>query len=267
MDLKTVTLAYFSPTGTTKKVLEGITETIGANSVRHIDLTRPEILSKEIPGIKEGLAILGAPVYAGRIPPEAEERFRKLKGNDIPAVVIALYGNREYEDALIELRDIAVRQGFKPVAGGVFIGEHSFTSEEIPLAAGRPDAQDIDIARDLGRKIAVKMKAIERPADIPELSVPGNIPFRERVNHDNTPPETNNRYCMKCQACVGACPTAAVTFNGEVITDADSCILCCACVKYCPTGARQITNPMIGRIRKWLSETCKERKEPEIFVD
>jgi ferredoxin len=267
MDLKTVTLAYFSPTGTTKKVLEGITETIGANSVRHIDLTRPEILSKEIPGIKEGLAILGAPVYAGRIPPEAEERFRKLKGNDIPAVVIALYGNREYEDALIELRDIAVRQGFKPVAGGVFIGEHSFTSEEIPLAAGRPDAQDIDIARDLGRKIAVKMKAIERPADIPELSVPGNIPFRERVNHDNTPPETDNRYCMKCQACVGACPTAAVTFNGEVITDADSCILCCACVKYCPTGARQITNPMIGRIRKWLSETCKERKEPEIFVD
>jgi ferredoxin len=267
MDLKTVTLAYFSPTGTTKKVLEGITETIGANSVRHIDLTRPEILSKEIPGIKEGLAILGAPVYAGRIPPEAEERFRKLKGNDIPAVVIALYGNREYEDALIELRDIAVRQGFKPVAGGVFIGEHSFTSEEIPLAAGRPDAQDIDIARDLGRKIAVKMKAIERPADIPELSVPGNIPFRERVNHDNTPPETDNRYCMKCQACVGACPTAAVTFNGEVITDADSCILCCACVKYCPNGARQITNPMIGRIRKWLSETCKERKEPEIFVD
>jgi ferredoxin len=267
MDLKTVTLAYFSPTGTTKKVLEGITETIGANSVRHIDLTKPEILSKEIPGIKEGLAILGAPVYAGRIPPEAEERFRKLKGNDIPAVVIALYGNREYEDALIELRDIAVRQGFKPVAGGVFIGEHSFTSEEIPLAAGRPDAQDIDIARDLGRKIAVKMKAIERPADIPELSVPGNIPFRERVNHDNTPPETDNRYCMKCQACVGACPTAAVTFNGEVITDADSCILCCACVKYCPTGARQITNPMIGRIRKWLSETCKERKEPEIFVD
>ncbi len=267
MELKTVTLAYFSPTGTTKKVLEGITETIGANSVRHIDLTRPEILSKEIPGIKEGLAILGAPVYAGRIPPEAEERFRKLKGNDIPTVVIALYGNREYEDALIELRDIAVRQGFKPVAGGVFIGEHSFTSEEIPLAAGRPDTQDIDIARDLGRKIAVKMKEIERPADIPELSVPGNIPFRERVNHDNTPPETDNRYCMKCQACVGVCPTAAVTFNGEVITDADSCILCCACVKYCPTGARQITNPMIGRIRKWLSETCKERKEPEVFVD
>lgn len=267
MDLKTVTLAYFSPTGTTKKVLEGITETIGANSVRHIDLTRPEILSKEIPGIKEGLAILGAPVYAGRIPPEAEERFRKLKGNDIPAVVIALYGNREYEDALIELRDIAVRQGFKPVAGGVFIGEHSFSTEKMPIAAGRPDGQDIEIARDLGQKIAVKMKEIEKPADITELSVPGTIPYRERVHHDNIPPETDNKYCMKCQACVGACPTAAVTFNGEVITDADSCILCCACVKYCPTGARQLHNPMIERIlERLLSRAANERKEPEIFI-
>lgn len=266
MELKTVILAYFSPTGTTKKVLEGIAETIGADSIEHIDLTRPDILSKEIPEIKDGLVILGAPVYAGRIPLEAEERFMKLKGDNIPAVVIAVYGNREYDDALIELRDIAIKQGFKPVAGGAFIGEHSFTSEETPLAAGRPDGQDIDIARDLGEKIAAKMKDIEKPDDIGQLSVPGNIPPRERHQMEKNPPETDNKYCMKCQACVGACPTAAVTFNGEVITDADSCILCCACVKYCPTGARQLKNPMIDRIRGWLSETCKERKEPEYYL-
>jgi ferredoxin len=268
MELKTVTLAYFSPTGTTKKVLEGIAETIGANSVRHIDLTRPDILSKEIPEMKEGLVILGAPVYAGRIPPEAEERFLKLKGKNVPAVVVVVYGNREYDDALIELRDIAVKQGFKPVGGGAFIGEHSFSSEEMPIAAGRPDTQDIEIARDLGQKIAVKMKEIEKPSNIVELSVPGNIPYRERVHHEHIPPETDNKYCMKCQACVGACPTAAVTFNGEVITDADSCILCCACVKYCPTGARQMHNPMIERIlERLLSRAVNERKEPVIFMD
>ncbi len=266
MELKTVTLAYFSPTGTTKKVLEGIAETIGAESIHHIDLTRLDIFSKEIPEIKDGLIFFGAPVYAGRIPPEAEERFMKLRGDNIPAVVIAVYGNREYEDALIELRDIAAKQGFKPVAGGAFIGEHSFSSEETPLAAGRPDGQDIEIARDLGQKIALKMKEIGKPADIPELPVPGNIPFRERVHHEYVPPETDNTFCMKCQVCVGACPTAAVTFNGEVITNADSCILCCACVKYCPTGARQIKNPMIDRIRGWLSEACKERKEPVTFI-
>ena len=266
MEIKTVTLAYFSPTGTTKKVLEGIADSVGANTVQHIDLTMPDILSKKIPEIYEGLVILGAPVYAGRIPPEAEERLMKIKGDDVPAVVIVVYGNREFEDALIELRNVAVKQGFKPVAGGAFIGEHSFSSEKIPIAAGRPDILDIDIARNLGQKITAKMKEIEKPADIGELPVPGNIPYRERVHHDNIPPETDNKYCMKCQACVGACPTAAVTFNGEVITDADSCILCCACVKYCPTGARQINNPMIDRICGWLSETCKERKEPVTFI-
>ena len=161
MDVKTVTLAYFSPTGTTKKVVESIAETIGAKDVKEIDLTKPDIMTKEVGEIKEGLAILGAPVYAGRVPAEAAKRFEKVKGNGIPAVVVVVYGNREYEDALLELRDIAVRQGFKPIAGGAFIGEHSFSSDVTPLAAGRPDGQDIDIARDLGEKLAVQMKDID----------------------------------------------------------------------------------------------------------
>ncbi len=266
MKTGTVTLAYFSPTGTTQKVLEGIAETIGADSVQHIDLTRPDTVSGEFPEIKEGLVIFGAPVYAGRIPVEAEERFRKIRGSHVPAVVIVVYGNREYDDALIELRDIAIEQGFKPIAGGAFIGEHSFTSEETPLAAGRPDAQDIEIARDMGQKIAEKMKNIQDSGDIAELSVPGNIPLRERHQMDKIPPETDKSLCMVCLTCIGACPTAAITFNEEVNTDADSCILCCACVKSCPTGARTINSPMIERIRGWLSETCKERKEPVIFL-
>src|SRR4030042_1952253 len=267
MEIRTVTLAYFSPTGTTRKVLEGIAGTIGAESIQHIDLTRPDILAREIPGRKEGLVILGAPVYAGRIPVEAGERFMKLKGNDVPAVVIAVYGNREYDDALIELRDIALKQGFKPVAGGAFIGEHSFTSEETPLAAGRPDGQDIEIARDLGQKIAVKMKEIEKPSDIPGLSVPGNIPLRERHQIEKIPPETDTSLCVMCLTCVGVCHTEAITYNEEILTETDSCILCCACVKSWPTTARQINNPMISRIRRWLSETCKERKELVIFID
>ena len=110
------------------------------------------------------------------------------------------------------------------------------------------------------------MKEIEKPADITELSVPGTIPYRERVHHDNIPPETDNKYCMKCQACVGACPTAAVTFNGEVITDADSCILCCACIKECPTDARVNDSGFIKEKSQWLVDNFSERKEPEVFV-
>jgi ferredoxin len=266
MELKTVTLAYFSPTGTTKKVVESIAETIGAKDVKEIDLTSPDVMTRKFDEIKEGLVILGAPVYGGRIPAEAEERFKKLKGNGIPAVVAVVYGNREYEDALIELRDIAVEQGFKPIAGGAFIGEHSFSSDVTPLAAGRPDGQDVDIARDLGEKLAAKMRDIESPDDIKELPVPGNKPLKERHKIGGDPPATDKELCTMCMDCVEACPTGAVTVNEDVVTDAESCIRCCACVKVCPTGARSIDSPQIERIRNWLSETCKDRKEPEVFL-
>ena len=148
MQIDTVRLVYFSPTDTTKKTLEGVAEGIRADEVQHVNLTKPAVKSQELARITDGLAIIGAPVYAGRIPLEAVNRLRKLKANNVPAVVVALYGNREYEDALIELRDLAVEQGFTPVAGGAFIGEHSFDSEETPIATGRPDEEDIEQARE-----------------------------------------------------------------------------------------------------------------------
>lgn len=266
MKLESVALVYFSPTGTTKKVLKGIAGAIGAHDVKEIDLTMPDAASRKFDSKKDGLVILGAPVYGGRIPAVAEERFGKLKGNGVPAVVVVVYGNREYEDALIELRNIALKQGFKPVAGGAFIGEHSFSSNDSPLAAGRPDAQDIAIAQDMGRKIAEKMKGIAGLDDIRELNVPGNSPLKERHEMQRVPPATDESVCIKCMACVGACPTASIVIDKEVVTSAASCILCCACVKVCPSGARSIDSPMIQRIRGWLSEACKNRKEPELFL-
>lgn len=266
MKVDSVKLAYFSPTGTTKKVVEGIAATIGAKNVEHINLTSPDTMSMESIEIKDGLVILGAPVYGGRIPTEAVERFRKLKGNGVPAVIVVVYGNRAYEDALVELRDIAIEQGFKPIAGGAFIGEHSFSSEDSPLAAGRPDTQDIAIAHDFGHRIAEDMKEIENTDNIHKLDVPGNTTLKERHEREKIPPATDESLCKKCMTCAEACPTASITINNKVNTNADSCILCCACVKICPTSARKMKSPMIDRIREWLSNTCKDRKEPELFL-
>jgi len=85
-----------------------------------------------------------------------EETLEKLKGQGTPAVVIAVYGNRAYEDALLEGADWLEKQGFQMAAAGALIGEHSFSAA---LAAGRPDQDDLAQAARLGEKEAEKTLA------------------------------------------------------------------------------------------------------------
>ncbi|MBW2178677.1 MAG: flavodoxin family protein, partial [Deltaproteobacteria bacterium] len=156
MMLKTVKIAYFSPTKTTMKILEGIAEGLEAETVQHIDLTLPEAGTSRPDEMQAELVLLGVPVYEGRVAKAAIPRLQQLKGNKTPVVVVVLYGNRDFEDALLELGDLAWELGFFPVAGGAFIGEHSFATETRPMANGRPDMKDITEAKAFGSRIRTK---------------------------------------------------------------------------------------------------------------
>ena len=153
MKVKQVKLIYFSATGTTQKVLESIAKGITAEDVEHINLTFPEGTQQTIPLLSDDLVIIGAPVYGGRLPVDAVNRFKQLKADNTLAILIVLYGNREFEDALLELKNLSIELGFHPVAGGAFIGEHSFASKDVPIANGRPDSLDVQKAIDFGVKI------------------------------------------------------------------------------------------------------------------
>jgi ferredoxin len=266
MNTNTIKLVYFSPTGTTKKVLEGIAQGIGTQAVEHVDMTPPESRTREIEKMRGELTLVGAPVYGGRLPPDAARRLRRLRGHGTPAVVVVLYGNREYEDALLELSDLVTDVGFVPIAGGAFIGEHSFDSELLPIATGRPDEQDLVKAAEFGKAIREKMQDIGTLDEILPLEVPGNSPYKEWHKWPGVSPLTQEATCIRCAACVTACPTAAITINGTLKTDTEACIVCCACVKVCPTGARVAKHPRIKKAQTWLSTNCRERKEPETFL-
>jgi ferredoxin len=265
MKTNTMKLVYFSPTGTTKKVLEGIARGVQAETVEHLDLTPPESRTRAIEEMRGELALVGAPVYGGRLPYDAAQRLRRLRGNDTPAVVVVVYGNREYEDALLELSDLVTEAGLIPIAGGAFIGEHSFDSEAMPIASGRPDAQDLEKAAEFGKAIREKIQGIGALDEIPPLKVPGDFPYKEWRKWPGVSPVTQEAICIRCAACIAACPTAAITMDGTLITDTRACIVCCACVRACPTGARVAEHPRIRQSQEWLSTNCRQRKEPETY--
>ena len=266
MNINSTKLIYFSPTGTTRKVMEAIAQAARIATVEHVDLTPPDARMQKIEEMHDELAIIGSPVYNGRLPTDAISRLQCLRGNNTPAVIVVVYGNRAYEDALLELRDLALEAGFKPVAAGAFIGEHSYSSNATPIAVGRPDVEDLRKAKEFGILIREKMRNMPALEGMPLLQVPGNFPYKERGALSNISPVTEENVCIKCEECASVCPTAAIEVRDTVVTDKGSCIRCCTCVKACSTGARTMEDPHIRQVAEQLSLNCSKRKEPETYL-
>ncbi len=108
------------------------------------------------------LAVIAIPVYGGHLPPLAAERLRGLQGYDTPAVAVVVYGNRAYENALTELAALAGAAGLNVIAAATFVGEHSYSSDRWPIAAGRPDADDLALAAEFGGRVAGKLQDTAR---------------------------------------------------------------------------------------------------------
>jgi ferredoxin/NAD(P)H-dependent FMN reductase len=267
--INAVNLAYFSPTHTTKRILQDIAGGLGIPTGAELDLTPPHAAAREVLATEGDLFILGAPVYAGRIPPVALSRLGCLKGKNTPAVVIAVYGNREYEDALLELKDFAEASGFQPIAGAAFIGEHSYATKQAPIAWNRPDAADLNLAAAFGRMIQHQIHMIEEPLSYSPLQVPGRRPYVERkqpVPRVAAAPVTDDTLCTRCGTCAKACPVAAIVVDDAVINNEEACIRCSACIKQCPQSARSWRAESVLQTIERLRANYLKRREPELFL-
>jgi ferredoxin len=266
MDIKSVKLIYFSPTKTTKQVLEGIAQGIQVDRIDHLDLTPPAAKTQEFRKMQDGFVIIGAPVYGGRVALEAVKRMHRLKANETPGVIVVVYGNRAYEDALLELRNLTVESGFIPIAGAAFIGEHSRSNETTPIARGRPDVEDLKRAREFGILIRKKMKDLNCFNKMSPLPVPGNFPYKERRTRPKVSPISLETLCTLCGTCATVCPTGVITVSHRVMSDPDQCISCSSCIKNCPTQARVFQASEMKEMAENLSKKCRDRKEPEIYL-
>lgn len=266
MNINSAKLIYFSPTQTTRKVIEGISQGLQVVNVEHVDLTLPDAEMQKLPVFYENLALIGSPVYSGRLPTVVISRLRELKGNGAPAVIVVVYGNRAYEDALTELRDVALEAGFKPIAAGAFIGEHSFSTNYTPIAVGRPDLEDLWKAKAFGKMIHEKMTNMRALDEMRPLQILGNFPYKELRMLSDISPAIQEILCTRCMKCTSVCPTAAINVADPTLIDKGSCIRCCACVKICPAGAKTMDDPRIKQAAEHLSANCSHRKEPETYL-
>ena len=162
------TALYFSPTGGTRTYVRAVAAAM-PHMGGEVDLTRPEERRKVHMFGADDVVVLGVPVYYGRVP-EVPGLLDGLQGEETPAVLLAVYGNRLIDDALAELSDLCAARGFRPLAAGAFVAPHTFSAK---VAMGRPNAGDLAAAAELGRRAAEKLSG---PWCAPEL--PGNRPYR-----------------------------------------------------------------------------------------
>jgi len=248
MNIKTVWAVYFSATGTTKQVVTTLAKDAAAAlkaEYKETSFNSPASRKQALEFAAEDLVVLGVPVYAGRVPNLIMPYVKDMiHGNGALAVPVVLYGNRNFDDGLMELRNLMRDNGFHPITAAAIVGEHSFSTT---LGAGRPDADDMALVAQLAAKTVETVNALaEAPAEV--VAVEGCDPIRPYYtprDRNGEPirdflkakPVTHADKCVKCGLCAKLCPMGSIDFE-DFSNVAGKCIKCCACVKNCPTGAK-----------------------------
>ena len=258
MKLSKVTAVYFSPTGNSKKCALAIARNLSRN-VEAVDITKRSDCPESLEFGMYDFVVIACPVYSGRLYKGFVERLKHIKGNRSKCIAIVTYGNRHYDDAVMELRDTLIDQDFMPIACAALVGRHTYGEIQVD----RPNFKDLVEYMDFAREILNK---VERGHyNIPEVD--GNPDgFRQGGSGGDFRPLTDMEKCTKCGLCAKECPEEAIDMNDFSKIDNDKCISCFRCIRICPTGAKNMDTDEYNSFAAVFSKRLRHRRENEYFL-
>ncbi len=274
MKFNKIWAVYFSPCGSTKRVTEEIAQSISQRlnlPVQVFDYTLPMKRDKTYAFSSTDIVIWGTPVYAGRVPnklrPFMETAFA---GNGAQSVPLAVFGNRNFDDALFELQDILNKNGFSVVAGAGIVAQHVFSDV---IAKGRPDDIDkkhIDAFIEKLIETFLDENKKREPVIIPRKNNPINYYTPTGIGGEPTNflkaiPITDESQCTRCGICASKCPMGSINKeNPAEITGI--CIKCHACVNGCVEGAKSFEDTAFLSHKQMLEENYTGRTKSQFFI-
>ncbi len=246
----------FSPTGGTAKVAEILARAISDESV-FLDLCVPTFAGATLR--EEDIAVIAVPSYGGRVPVTAMERLEKVQGNGAKAILVCAYGNRTYDDTLAEMKSLAQRAAFLPIAAVAALAEHSVVRA---VGCNRPDDKDSAILR---MNMAPKIKFKLESGDISPVRVPGTVPGKPAPSFGDKLAPQPFIDCLRCGICADQCPAEAIDRN-TMLAKQSKCIGCQRCVTVCPHEKRELPLHLDNLGGVPIRELCRKRKENELFL-
>ncbi len=252
-----VTAVYFSPTFTSKAGAEAMARAVSPDAAS-VDLTHVDAPLPPAFGPDE-LVVLGAPVYAGRLYSGCAERMGRLRGQNTPCIVTVTYGNRAFDDALLELSDLAQAGGFIPFAAAALVGQHTYGAIQV----GRPDQTDLASDAGFAKRALARLQA-DQP--VTPVAVPGNRPYRAGGGRGIFRPLTDEAKCIHCGLCARECPQNAIDRQDVSRIDDNACLACFRCIRLCPTGAKNMDAPGYHTFAQEFTQELAARCENQYFL-
>ncbi len=292
---------YFSPTGGTKKAGEYLTQS-WRKDVEEINLSDYGKDFSQIKFCEEDVCYVSVPSFGGRVPTVATERITQMKGYGAKAVAVCVYGNRAYEDTLLELTDTLTARGFSCVAGTAAIAEHSIMhgAKAVAVCVYGNRAYEDTLLELTDTLTARGFSCVAGTAAIAEHSIMHQFasgrPDKEDKNEllefggkirkkieqfqeyedlhipGNCPykklgvssmiPQSGDG-CINCKICARECPVAAIEPEEPQKTNADRCIACMHCIAICPEHARKLNPEAVAALTERVKDACQGPEEPQ----